>query len=48
MKKKRGRPRKKEEDMLKQPIKTLRDIPQELKPKKKIGFWAWLFPKIWK
>ncbi len=46
-KKKRGRPRK-EKEMLKEPIKTLKDIPQELKTKKRVSFWAWLFPKIWK
>ena len=28
-------------------IKKLKDIPQEFK-RKKIGFWAWLFPKIWR
>tara|TARA_Y100001970_G_scaffold292952_1_gene436790 strand:+ start:4253 stop:4432 length:180 start_codon:yes stop_codon:yes gene_type:complete len=59
MQKKKGRPKKTEvnylkgktkteKEVLKKPIKNLKDIPQEFKTKKRIGFWAWLFPKIWK
>mgnify|MGYP003651861718 CR=1 FL=1 len=44
----KGNPNKEENEVLKKPIKSLSDIPQELKPrKKKVGFWQWLFPKIW-
>lgn len=41
-----GRPKKERKEMLKEPIKTLKDIPQAM-PKKRVPFWKWLFPRIW-